>query len=231
MPIYAIGDIHGCYRALTTLEGGVPLGADDRIVTLGDYIDRGPDSYAVLEWLIERKAGGNLVPLRGNHELMMCAARHSQRHYDEWVACGGDRALASYRRSLGISKLPEVPERHWRFMKSDCPPYYETATHFFVHANAYPDVPLSEQPDYMLYWEHFNDSPPHESGKIMVCGHTPQRSGVPLCTPHAVCLDTNVQAGGWLTCLDVQSGRYWQANENRQLRSGFLDVPLQSWED
>ena len=116
-------------------------------------------------------------------------------------------------------------------MEVHCRPYYEIAKHFFVHANAHPDVPLGEQPDYMLYWEPLNDPPPHESGKIMVCGHTPQRSGSPLLTSYAVCIDTNVHAGGWLTRLDVQSGRYWQANENRQLRSGFLGMPLYSRED
>jgi len=75
----------------------------------------------------------------------------------------------------------------------------------------------------MLYWEQFND-PPHESGKIMVCGHTPQRSGRPRDIGHAVCIDTGAHAGGWLTCLDVMSGTYWQANQQGQTRTGILEV-------
>jgi len=84
-------------------------------------------------------------------------------------------------------------------------------------------MPLNEQPDYMLFWEKFDNPPPHESGKIMVCGHTPQKNGLPRSIGHAVCIDTRVHAGGWLTCLDVSSGRYWQANENQQTRKGFLE--------
>ncbi len=224
MRILAIGDIHGCFTALTALENYVPFSRGDRLVTLGDYVDRGPDSRAVIEWLIARKMNGTLIPLRGNHELMMCAARKTDRRYDEWVSCGGTAALKSYSRSRNGGELQDVPTSHWKFMERDCRPFYETKTHFFVHANAYPDIPLNEQPDYMLYWEQFNNPPPHESGGIMVCGHTPQRDGLPRNIGHAVCIDTRAHAGGWLTCLDVESGKYWQANEQRQTRSGFLDA-------
>lgn len=224
MRLLAIGDIHGCFTALKTLEECVPLAPAERIVTIGDYVDRGPDSRAVIDWLIARKAGGKLVALRGNHELMMCAARESQRHYDEWLSCGGAAALASYSRFGRKGRLDDVPEAHWRFMERDCRPYFETNTHFFVHANAYPRIPLDEQPDYMLYWESFNDPPPHESGRIMVCGHTPQRNGRPRSIGHAVCIDTRAHAGGWLTCLDVQAGEYWQANQRGETRAGFLEA-------
>lgn len=153
----------------------------------------------------------------------MCAARQSQRLYDEWIACGGDATLKSYRSSSERGQLEDVPAAHWRFMEKAFRPYFETNTHFFVHANAYPDAPLMEQPDYMLYWEQFNDPPPHESGKIMICGHTPQRNGVPLNFGHGVCIDTWAHADGWLTCLDVQSGTYWQANQERQTRTGSIE--------
>ena len=99
MRILAIGDIHGCFTALTALEKYVPFASDDRLVTLGDYVDRGPNSRAVLDWLIARKTDRTLIPLRGNHEIMMCAARKSERHYDEWIASGGTAALMSYSAS------------------------------------------------------------------------------------------------------------------------------------
>lgn len=83
-----------------------------------------------------------------------------------------------------------------------------------VHANAYPDVPLDEQPVFMLRWESFGEPAPHMSGKVMVCGHTSQKSGRPRVLEHAICVDTWAHGrGGWLTCLDVTSGRVWQANE------------------
>ena len=223
MRTLAIGDIHGCFVSLAELAKFVPFEPTDRLITIGDYVDRGPASCEVLDWLIARKMNGTLIPIRGNHELMMSAARRSDRHYDEWIACGGRAALSSYARSRRKARLDDVPSTHWQFIERDCRPYYEIDTHFFVHANAHPDIPLSEQPDYMLYWEQFNDPPPHESGKIMVCGHTPQDDGLPRSIGHAVCIDTRVYAGGWLTCLDVTSGEYWQANEQCQTRKGFLD--------
>lgn len=71
----AIGDIHGCIKALTTLLDFVRLRKDDTIITLGDYVDRGPDSRAVLDLVIELDSSHHLVPLRGNHEIMMLDAR------------------------------------------------------------------------------------------------------------------------------------------------------------
>lgn len=223
MRTLAIGDIHGCHKSLTTLEQYVPFAPDDLIVTLGDYVDRGPDSRQVIDWLIARKAESKLVSLRGNHELMMLAADKSERHYREWISCGGDAALRSYGSFGREGTLDDIPDAHWQFIKS-CRAYYETKSHFFVHANAYPNVPLDEQPDFMLYWEQFHDSPPHESGKVMICGHTPQQSGVPRSIGHAVCVDTWAHGRGWLTCLDVKSGQYWQSNESLEIRTSFLGV-------
>jgi len=99
---------------------------------------------------------------------------------------------------------------------------------FFVHANYESHRPLSEQPEEMLYWEKFNDPPPHQSGKIMVCGHTPQKSGIPRNIGHAICIDTWAYGNGWLTCLDVGSGKYWQANQRRETRGGQLPEADQS---
>jgi serine/threonine protein phosphatase 1 len=101
---------------------------------------------------------------------------------------------------------------------------FETESHFFVHANAYSDYALDEQPDYMLYWEPFGEPAPHESGKIMVCGHTSQKSGKPKNLGRAVCIDTWAYGDGWLTCLDVDSGMYWQANQRGETRCNMLDL-------
>jgi serine/threonine protein phosphatase 1 len=131
-------------------------------------------------------------------------------------------ALLLITTRTGPDALECVPLAHWRFIEQECRPYSETSSHFFVHANAYPDIPLDEQPDYMLFWEKFNDPSPHESGKVMVCGHTPQPEGLPRNIGHAICIDAGVYRGGWLTCLDVDSGKYWQANQQGQTRSGKL---------
>ncbi len=73
--ILAIGDIHGCSRALETLLALVDPQPDDCVITLGDMVDRGPDSYSVIECLLRLRQKCAMVNLRGNHELMMTWAR------------------------------------------------------------------------------------------------------------------------------------------------------------
>lgn len=217
-----IGDIHGCFAALNTLVGCVPILTEDMVITLGDYVNRGPDSRAVLDWLIARHQTYRLIPLRGNHELMMMGARQDVEQMEIWLDCGGDTTLASYGTPTHKGQIADVPAEHWRFLDQDTLPYYELPTHFFVHANAYHDHAMADQPDYMLYWERFMNPLPHYTGKIMVCGHTAQRSGLPRTVGHAVCIDTWVYGNGWLTCLDIATGDFWQANQRHQARRGNL---------
>jgi serine/threonine protein phosphatase 1 len=236
MRVLAIGDVHGCLRSLITLLAAVEPRADDRIIMLGDYVDRGPDSRGVLDCVIGLHETGRLVPLRGNHEVMMLEARRVGDLM--WLACGGRQTLHSYGvADQRINELLDrhgwladpaellagVPARHWKFLEEECVPFHETPTHFFVHANAHPDVPLDEQPDYMLYWEKLTAACAHCSSKVMVCGHTRQKDGMPLDLGTTVCIDTGAHDDGWLTCLDVHTGRLWQANELGKARTGWLD--------
>lgn len=220
--ILAIGDIHGCMTALEALIECVGLQSDDLLITLGDYVDRGPQSRQVLDWLIDKHQQGRLVPLRGNHDWMMSHARHDNGSRNGWISFGGVQTLLSYGDEGIIGTLEDVPESHWQFIDQTCLRYYETDRHFFVHATVEPAKPLSEQTDQWLYWEKFRNPGPHCSGKIMVCGHTAQKSGVPLNIGHAICLDTWIYGTGWLTCLDVETGQYWQSRQNRETRSGQL---------
>jgi serine/threonine protein phosphatase 1 len=225
MRTLAIGDIHGCSQALRALLDAVKPTPEDEIVTLGDYVDRGPDSYGVIEQLLGLHRTGRLVALLGNHEEMMLAARGGWEAARGWLACGGAESLASYSPLGDAGKLGDVPDEHWHFLEMVCVAWHETRTHIFVHANAHPEVPLDEQPDYMLRWETISRemSAPHCSGKVLVCGHTQQRSGLPLNLGHAVCIDTWAYGKGWLTCLDVTTGRIWQANQAGRVRTLWLD--------
>lgn len=226
MRLLAIGDIHGCLTALDALLDAAAPGPDDQIIALGDYVDRGPNSRGVLDRLIALQAGGRFIPLRGNHDMMMLEARNG--HDIGWLAVGGKQTLLSYGGKVSNELdsrdlLTLVPEQHWKFLEKDCLPYYETDKHIFVHANLYPDLPLNEQPDYMLYWEKMLEPCVHVSGKTIVCGHTRQKSGLPRNLGTSICIDTNIYDGGWLTCLDARTGRVWQANEQGQTRTGWLD--------
>lgn len=222
MRLLAIGDIHGCHTALRALEAAVPLAPDDLLVTLGDYVDRGPDSPAVLDWLIARQATGRLIALLGNHERMMLDARLNPRAQHAWLLYGGDATLKSYAARGATALLSDIPAAHWHFLETDCQTWFDTESHFFVHANVLPNIPLDEQPDAIVLWRRFHDVAPHEGGKIMICGHTPQPSGHPKNLGYAVCIDTGACNAGWLTCLDVQSGTYWQANERGEVRRDQL---------
>jgi serine/threonine protein phosphatase 1 len=228
--VLAIGDIHGTYDALVALAAAVELTPDDLLITLGDYVDRGPDSAAVLDWLIERREKGRLVALRGNHERMMLDARTEYQTREYWLSYGGDATLESYFRRGGEGELTDVPDSHWEFIENECRNWFETDTHFFVHANAVPDIPLEEQPEFILLWQKLVEAAPHVSGKTMLCGHTPQSSGRPLNLGHAICIDTWACGPEWLTCIDVATGQYWQANQRRQIRRGELGpVHERSW--
>jgi len=223
MRIIAIGDIHGCSTAFDSLLAAVKLQPDDKIITLGDYVDKGPDSKGVLNRLIALHDTGQLVALRGNHELMMLRSRDNSKSELYWRRSGGDKTLASYAIKPDVGQLVDVPDEHWNFIENVCRDWWETDRHFFVHATAYPDMPMNEQPEYMLFWGGFDDSAPHFSGKIMVCGHTSQISGKPVNLGHAICIDTWVDGEGWLTGFDVRSGRVWQANQKGQQRTAWID--------
>src|SRR5262249_36875096 len=146
------------------------------IIALGDYVDRGPDSCGVVEEMLALQARGQLVALRGNHDFMMLEARKGGDYLREWLYCGGRAALASYGDPHADGRLDLGPQRHWQFLEG-CLDWYETDTHFFDHANVDPDLPLEEQPLYLLHWEALYEARPHLSGKVMVCGHTKQRGG------------------------------------------------------
>ncbi|NNJ25681.1 metallophosphoesterase family protein [Alienimonas chondri] len=223
----AIGDIHGCLTAFETLLALVAPQPGDVVVALGDYVDRGPNSRGVLDRLIRFEQdvpGVSLVSLRGNHEIMLCDARDGVAERRRWLDCGGDATLGSYAPLGQGASIDHIPVDHWTFLDEWLSAYHETDDHIFVHANLYPDVPLEEQPDFMLYWELWEEAPPpHESGKRMICGHTRQRSGLPRVTPYAVCIDTGACRDGWLTCLCAETGELWQANERGETRTLWLD--------
>jgi serine/threonine protein phosphatase 1 len=228
--VIAIGDIHGCAAALAAVVEAVRPGADDTLVTLGDYIDRGPDSKGVLDQLIDLTRRCRLVPLLGNHEELLVAAARDADALRDWLTCGGVATLRSYgwvpggvRRSLA----DWFPEQHRQFL-AGCHDYYETATHLFLHAGYVPELPLEAQPGEALRWRpaHRDTARPHCSGKTAVVGHTPQRSGEILDLGFLKCIDTNCHRGGWLTALDVDSGQVWQADQQGRLRRLGASAPL-----
>jgi serine/threonine protein phosphatase 1 len=225
MRTLVIGDIHGCLVALDGVLNAVQIQRDDVLITLGDYVDRGSDSKGVIDRLMEIARRQQLIPLLGNHEEMMLDARDDLQAYQYWRLVGGDKTVNSYvgaSSPMDMSWVPRIPESHWSFMTDYCRDWYEAADHLFVHGNVDADRPMTAQDVNVLRWRKFKDVQPHESGKVMVCGHTAQKSGRPANLGHAICIDTHVYGGGWLTCLHVESGRYWQANQRGEMQTGHI---------
>ena len=225
MRTLAIGDIHGCLTAFDHLLLHSKFSSKDTLITLGDYVDRGPDSKGVIDRLIAMHVQGNLIALRGNHEMMMLGAHVGGRdNIRFWLHFGGVETLESYALSSDQATLEDVPETHWHFIKHTCIDWYETNSHIFVHAGLDPYLPMEQQRQELLLWKAIeaNTHESHISGKYLICGHTEQRSGLPLLLGSDVCIDTWAYGEGWLTCLDVESGDFWQTNELGEERSGHL---------
>lgn len=212
--IIAIGDIHGCATALKTLLTAIDLGSSDTLVTLGDYIDRGPDSSEVVETLCNLLGSCNFVPLLGNHELIMKDAMQDSSKFKFWMNCGGDATLGSYG-----GDMRNIPQHHMIFFQH-CQSFYESSDHIFVHASYQHDLPMHEQFPEVIFWEHLTEEvpPPHYSGKKVLVGHTPQIDGEIYDMDHLLLLDTFCFGGKWLTAIDVTSGEVWQADNHGNLR-------------
>ena len=222
MRTLAIGDIHGASTLLDALLAAVAPTPRDTLVFLGDYVDRGPDTRGVLDRLIALKSQVPCVFVLGNHELMMMRARDDASTRKMWLAVGGRQALASYARDGGAGSLELIPAIHWDFLKNDCSDFAETPTHVFVHAGLDPDKPLDRQTEEALFWEFLAGPFRLADGRKVVCGHTSQKSGEILDYGDTVCIDTHAYGGGKLTCLDVDSGHYWQADALGRVTEGDL---------
>ena len=136
---------------------------------------------------------------------------------NDWLRYGGVATLDSYEFDGDPSS---IPDSHRDFLNR-CRDFFETERHFFVHANYRHDVPLAELDAEMLRWQSLiNYTPgPHQSGKIAVVGHTPDKYGEIMDMGYLKCIDTYCYGGQWLTALDLLSGQVWQANEKSELRA------------
>lgn len=210
--LLAIGDIHGCNRKLQRLLAQIDLDPDaDRLVFIGDYIDRGPDIRGVIETIIALKETcPNVVCLRGNHEDMFINYFLEGRDEELFFANDGGTTLSSYGLTLADARSGRgFPEDHLRFLAS-LPLSYETEAYFFVHAGLRPGISLAGQsPEDFLWIRHeFIDSE-YNFCKTVVFGHTPIYR--PLFEKNKIGIDTGAVYGGHLTCIELPSLKIHQA--------------------
>lgn len=197
---YTIGDIHGCLAKLIAL---VKLCRTDagkhrqKFVFLGDYIDRGPDSKGVIDYLmtLQQDRPEDVVCLMGNHEDMLLAALDAEEWEENWLRNGGIHTLSSY----GVTAARDLPKSHIDWIRQ-LPKFNDDGLRFFVHAGVRPHQPLDSQDEYDLLCirEPFLSST-KDFGRLIVHGHTPLRSGRPESRPNRLNLDTAAVYGGPLT--------------------------------
>lgn len=200
---FAIGDIHGCFEKLAKLVAAcTSAGAGRRIrfVFIGDYVDRGPDSSRVLEFLIERqlREENRFVCLKGNHDDMLMRAACEDRTDSDlmnWWANGGEQTLDSY----GVNDPCDLPANHLAWLES-LPMTFVDQQRIFVHAGIRPGIPIQDQAKEDLLWirEPFLTSEV-DQGAFVVHGHTPTQSTLPELRPNRLNLDTGACFGGALT--------------------------------
>lgn len=204
---FAIGDIHGNLSHLELLMEKIKPALDphrDTLIFLGDYIDRGPDSKGVVDFILQlRTELPHVVCLKGNHEAMFLDWHLDGKDYDLYLYNGGGATIRSYSQE-GEFKLPQ---RHLDFFIS-LRLYYETEHYIFVHAGLRGGIPLEEQDPHDLIWirDEFMLSS-YDFGKIVIFGHTPLQQV--FVTPDKIGIDTGAVYGGVLTCLELPAQRFY----------------------
>ena len=214
--LYAVGDIHGRADLLGTLLQKIEADAagaaapDQRLVFLGDYVDRWPLVPKVIDILLDRlPAGFAGTFLRGNHEQMMIDFLADPDTLYGWVGNGGDATLAGYGvewtydpETVRARLLQRLPQRHQAFLNA-LSLSHTVGDYFFVHAGVRPGVPLDRQSPRDMMWvrDVFLRSDA-AFGKTVVHGHTIVDR--PEIRPNRIGIDTGAVVTGRLTCLVLQ---------------------------
>lgn len=214
--LFAIGDIHGCSEALRSLIRAIDPQPEDTVVTLGDYVDRGPNVRDAIEQLLELQTRCELIPLLGNHEEMMLDVLGGTPPYS-WLQFGGSQTLDSYGFSGDLSC---IPQSHVDFL-DNCIDAWESDQHIFVHGNYLADLPLEKQTVKTLRWTNLREMipAPHRSGKTAIVGHSANKKGEIVDLGHLKCIDTYCYGGKWLTGIELYSGQVWQFDKRGNPRS------------
>jgi serine/threonine protein phosphatase 1 len=215
---FLVGDIHGhlskLKKIITLIKNDYKDG--DSFIFLGDYIDRGPSSFEVIEFLIELSAKYNIVFLTGNHEDMFLRYLTKGDNYSNYIRNGGGYTIKSYTKNLNDFIIPESHKKFFNNLKL----YYENDYFIAVHAGLNPGVKnMSEQKKNDMIWirEDFYKYP-KKWDKTIIFGHTP--------TPYIhnsdsvyfdesrniIGLDTNAMSDGYpLSCLRWPDRKVYQA--------------------
>ncbi len=218
--LYAIGDIHGCDGMLAAVHDAIAADLmarptpDHRIIHIGDYGDRGPDSAGVIARLARLTAADpRVVCLRGNHDqLLIDFMTDPDEHAPMLFRNGGKETLRSFGvglRSKTYAQLRQqlaekMPAADRAFLEA-LPLSMQFGDYFLCHAGIRPGVPLDTQDPHDLLWireEFLLDERDH--GVVVVHGHTVTSTQASEVRPNRIDIDTGAVFGGPLTCLVLE---------------------------
>jgi serine/threonine protein phosphatase 1 len=223
---YAIGDIHGRYDLLNQLIAMIEADneargpADTRLLFLGDYVDRGPESRQVIEAMMELDIGDDrVIFLGGNHEeVLLATAEGNRRAAALFHRLGGRETLLSYGAGAqdydhadpaGLVDLlrVHVPGHHLQWMRGlrDC---YREGDYLFVHAGMRPGIAIEDQKSSDMRWirSEFLDHPASH-GPLVIHGHS-VTSRIDE-RPNRIGIDTGAYASGVLTAVGLEANQRW----------------------
>ncbi len=223
--VYAVGDVHGRLDLLTALiaqiasDDAAREAADSRLILLGDYVDRGPDSAGVLRYIRENLLPtGNVTLLRGNHEQYMLAAHDGNvEALTAWLRYGGWETLQSYgvdegaieqRSHLTIAAMQAaIPAADIELLRA-LEVQYRSGDYFFVHAGIRPGTALDAQSEQDMLWirERFL-ADDRDHGVIIVHGHSP--TDAPELRRNRIGVDTLAYDSGRLTAVGLEGTERW----------------------
>jgi len=226
-----IGDIHGKLKLFNRLLDEMTYDPfEDRLILIGDLVDRGEDSRGVVARAIElkRQSPNRVVVIRGNHEAMMLAALAypESEQAELWYYNGGVETLQGYMDEDGNL---DVPESHWDFLAS-LPTWYEDDHAIYVHASLPEDEngkflhprEAPESPE--LYWARNRHFFAEYKGKTVVFGHTitgmvfGEREKVWV-RESVICVDTGAYLTGVLSGIELPSRRTFGVSEATEIQS------------
>lgn len=212
--LIAIGDIHGCHLEFAELLARLALTRSDRLILLGDLVNRGPDSCKVIDLARENRA----IALLGNHELRLLKYRRS-----------GDR---KYIKETDLETFPKLRPEDWTFLEAMPLTFEEPELNtVFVHGGFLPSEPWQKQSAEIVTriqvidrdgrpgrradqpeappWADLWSGPP-----FVVYGHTPRPEVYKL--KWSLGIDTGCVIGGFLTAFELPEKRFLQVKARQR---------------
>jgi len=204
---FVVGDVHGCLEMLKRLMDKIEWNpSKDRLIFIGDYIDRGEDARGVVDFILRLREDSPFVEcLIGNHEQMFLDYLSGVNPHS-FILNGGIYTLRSYEGVRRSTDDPLIPSSHLDFFSSLLP-MIELEEYYIVHAGFRPHIRVEDQDLVDMIWirDEFIYSD-YDFGKVVIFGHTPLNS--PLIMKNKIGIDTGAVYGNYLTCLELPEKRF-----------------------